>query len=105
MIIRGTTWSMQGMRQVTFAYSPVGNSSAMLPHGPKPPVTEGQDVAVWTGSQMLVIGPASTAYTPATSTWQPIARWSLNEPPSNIAAWTGHEAIVWGGTCCGGTDP
>jgi hypothetical protein len=47
MIIRGTTWSMQGMRQVTFAYSPVGNSSAMLPHGPKPPVTEGQDVAVW----------------------------------------------------------
>lgn len=54
MIIRGTRWSTQGMRRVTFAYGPAGNSWAMLPRGPKPPVTEGQDVAVWTGRQLLV---------------------------------------------------
>lgn len=104
MIIRGTRWSAPGlMRRVTFAYGPATNSWAMLPRGPKPPVSEGQDVAVWTGSQMLLIGPTSAAYTPATSTWQTIPRPGLNGPPSTIAAWTGHEAIVWGGTCCAGT--
>jgi len=103
MILRGTRWSTQGMRRVAFAYGPAASSWAVLPRGPKPPVSEGQDVAVWTGSQMLVIGPTSAAYTPATSTWRPIPYPALGGPPSNIAAWTGHEAIVWGGTCCGGT--
>ena len=104
MIIRGTRWANPGiMRRVTFAYDPAASSWAMLPRGPRPPVTEGQDVAVWTGSQMLLIGPTSAAYTPATSTWQPIPRPDLGGPPSSIAAWTGHEAIVWGGTCCAGT--
>ena len=104
MIIRGTWQSGPGvMQRVTFAYSPAANSWTMLPRGPRPPVSEGQDVAVWTGSEMLVIGPTNAAYTPATRTWRPITRWGLNEPPSNIAAWIGHEAIVWGGVCCAGT--
>jgi hypothetical protein len=103
MIIRGTRWSMQGMRRVTFAYSPAANSWVMLPRGPKPPVSEGQDVAAWTGSRMLLIGPTSAAYNPAAGAWRLIPRWGLNGPPSSIAAWTGHEAIVWGGTCCAGT--
>ena len=103
MIIRGTRWSNPGiMRRVTFAYDPAASSWAMLPRGPRPPVSEGEDVAVWDGTEMLVIGPTNAAYNPATSTWQPIARWGLNEPASDIAAWTGHEAIVWGGTCCEG---
>jgi Kelch motif protein len=103
MIIRGTTWSTHGMQRVTFAYDPATGSWATLPRGPKPPVSEGQDVAVWTGSQLLLIGPTSAAYTPASRTWRAIPRWNLGEPPSSIAAWTGREAIVWGGTCCGGS--
>jgi hypothetical protein len=103
MIVRGVRWTNQGMRRVTVAYDPAANTWSQLPRGPKPPVTEGSDVAVWTGKEMLLIGPTSAAYNPATGTWRPIPPPRLGGPPSSIAAWTGHEAIVWGGTCCGST--
>jgi hypothetical protein len=103
MIVRGTRWTDQGMRRVTVAYDPAANTWSQLPRGPKPPVTEGSDVAVWTGTEMLLIGPTGAAYTPATRTWRTIPRPELGGPPSRIAGWTGHEAIVWGGTCCAGT--
>jgi Kelch motif len=49
---------------------------------------------------MLVLGLTSAAYNPATNKWHPIARPNL--APGQINGWTGHEAIVWEGTCCGG---
>jgi hypothetical protein len=35
----------------------------------------------------------ATVTTVRATTCQPIARWSLGEPPSNITGWTGHKPI------------
>jgi hypothetical protein len=49
---------------------------------------------------MLVLGPPTLdAYDPNTNTWQPIPIGGPNE--FAVVAWTGREAIVWGGVCCG----
>jgi hypothetical protein len=54
--------------------------------------------AVWTGKEMLVLSPFGTeAFNPATKTWRRL-RSAL---PGGIIAWTGREAIGWGGGCCG----
>jgi len=63
-------------------------------------------VAVWTGSRMLVWGgyasgvaqAGGAAFDPGTNTWTPLA--SVNQPSARIdetAVWTGSEMIVWGG--------
>ncbi len=52
--------------------------------------------AVWTGQQMLVFG-ANLGYRPSTNAWRTLHA-SL---PEGIVAWTGREAIGWGGGCCG----
>jgi hypothetical protein len=54
--------------------------------------------SVWTGKEMLVWGAFhSVGYRPAASRWRPV-RSSI---PLGIVAWTGREAIGWGGGCCG----
>ena len=54
--------------------------------------------AVWTGKEMLAFGAFhSVAYDPATSTWRTL-RKSVG---GGLVVWTGHEAIGWGGGCCG----
>jgi N-acetylneuraminic acid mutarotase len=71
-------------------------------------------VAVWTGSEMLMWGAITYGdgsipggrYDPATDTWRPIS--SIDHPDARSgmkAVWTGTEMIVWGGTgghsgCC-----
>ena len=70
-----------------------------LKPGPKPKSgLEATDVAVWTGSEMLVFGLTSGAYNPAANTWRAIPIGGPDE--TAVVAWTGHEAIVWGGVCC-----
>jgi hypothetical protein len=87
---------------VTFAYRPAAHRWARLASGPSPLTLEGDDSAVWTGKQMLVLGPPTLgAYNPATNTWRSIPVGGPNE--GAVVAWTGHEAIVWGGVCCDGT--
>src|SRR5262249_19598814 len=65
-----------------------------------PPARVGIDLAccdaVWTGGRMLVFG-ANLSYNPRLDDWRPIHA-SL---PNGIVVWTGHEAIGWGGGCCG----
>ncbi len=87
---------------VTLGYRPATNSWQRLARGPGPATIQTTDVAIWTGSQMLVPGLTNGAYSPATNTWRPMAR----EPSGNdgaVVAWTGREAIIWDGVCCDGT--
>jgi N-acetylneuraminic acid mutarotase len=98
MIIHGIRFTAGGPRGVTFAYRPATRTWVTLARGPRPPGLEADDIAVWTGSEMLVLGLTSGAYNPATNTWRPIARDGPDE--SAVVGWTGHEAIVWGGVCC-----
>jgi hypothetical protein len=101
MIIHGIgSMNSAGARGVTFAYRPATSTWKRLPRGPKPVLAQENDFAVWTGSEMLVLGLTSAAYNPATDKWRPIARPDL--APSQILGWTGREAILWEGTCCGG---
>ena len=87
---------------ITLGYRPATNSWQRLARGPGPATAQTTDVAIWTGSQMLVPGLTNGAYNPASNAWRPMAR----EPSGNdgaVVAWTGREAIVWDGVCCDGT--
>ena len=96
MIIHGIGFGKPG---VTFAYRPSRSRWAKLRPGPKSLTLEADDIAVWTGSRMPVIGLTNGSYDPATNTWRPIARLPLPDEPA-VVGWTGHQAIVWGGVCC-----
>jgi hypothetical protein len=61
---------------VTFSYQPGSNRWARLRPGPKPSTVKATDVAVWTGSRMLVMGLTNGSYNPVTNTWHRIARLS-----------------------------
>lgn len=102
MIIHGIQFAGTGASGVTLAYRPSTNRWTRLPNGPRPLAAQGGDAAVWTGSQMLVLGLTSGAYRPSTNTWRTLSR-PPQAPPSEIAGWTGHEAIAWEGVCCGNT--
>ena len=96
MIIHGIGFGKPG---VTFAYRPSRSRWAKLRPGPKSLTLEANDIAVWTGSRMLVIGLTNGSYNPAANTWRPIARLPLPGEAA-VVGWTGHQAIVWGGVCC-----
>jgi hypothetical protein len=54
--------------------------------------------AVWSGREVLVFGAfVGAAYNPATNAWRGLSR----SVQGGILAWTGREAIGWGGGCCG----
>jgi hypothetical protein len=101
MIIHGIGFTAGGPRRVTFAYRPATRTWVKLPRGPRPAVSEGTDIGVWTGSEMLVLGPTAGAYNPATNSWRQLARSSLPDGGA-VTGWTGSQEIVWGGTCCDG---
>src|SRR5262245_48443197 len=52
--------------------------------------------ALWTGKQLLVFG-ADLRYRPSTDAWRRLHA----SIPDGIVAWTGREALGWGGGCCG----
>jgi len=100
MIIHGIYFPGGKPAGTTLAYRPATNTWVKLKPGPKPKSLEATDVAVWTGSEMLVFGLTSGAYNPVTNTWRAIPLGGPDE--AAVVAWTGHEAIVWGGVCCAG---
>jgi hypothetical protein len=99
MIIHGIAITPLGGRGVNFAYHPAANTWTRLPSGPKPVLAQLNDVAVRTGSQMLVLGLTSAAYNPAASTWHPVPRPNL--APGPISGWIGRGAVMWEESCCG----
>jgi hypothetical protein len=81
----------------TFAYRPATRTWVRLANGPRQATVEGIDVAVWTGSRMLVIGLTNASYNPVTNTWAKIPAARM---PMGVTGWTGRQFLTWGGTCC-----
>ena len=86
-----------GSRGATFAYRPAARTWVRLADGPQPATVNSADVAVWTGSRMLVIGLTSGSYDPAANTWRKLPAAPLQPRASASGAWTGKELIVAGG--------
>jgi hypothetical protein len=100
MIIHGTlTTAGSNSGAVTLAYRPATRTWTTLAPGPVPLNLQTNDLAAWTGSQMLLPGQTNGAYSPATGTWSPIP---VDPGPQGeaVAAWTGSQVLIWGGVCC-----
>jgi hypothetical protein len=102
MLIHGIaqTGATGTVRGVMLSYTPATGQWRRLAHGPVPQMVQNNEIAVWTGTEMLIFGHTNAAYNPAANTWRPIARYG--GPLGAVSAWTGHQVIVWGGGCCGG---
>jgi hypothetical protein len=82
---------------VADSYDPASKTWTRLSPPPGPGY-EPNNNAVWTGKEMLVFSPFhSVAYDPNTKSWRTLRKWV----GGGIVAWTGREAIGWGGGCCG----
>jgi Galactose oxidase, central domain len=102
MIIHGTQFLSGGRSQVvTFAYRPAAGTWVRLADGPPQATVQSADVAVWTGSRMLVLGLTNGSYNPAANTWSKTAR-PLGPLSAAVTGWTGRQFLAWGGTCCDG---
>lgn len=98
MIIHGIFGPAQG--RFTLAYRPAARTWAKLAAGPAWVSVESDDIAVWTGSRMLVIGLTNGSYDPAAGHWTPVR--GPGGPTSGAFGWTGHQLLLWLGSCCGG---
>ncbi len=98
MIIHGLTFPTHG--RFTLAYHPGTRTWTRLARGPAWVSVESGEIAVSTGSRMLVIGLTNGSYSPAVNRWTPVP--SPGQPTSGVLGWTGHQLIMWGGSCCGG---
>jgi len=103
LIVFGRAGTPGGMRNVAFSYRPATGRWRTLspPRGPTGSY-EGATAAVWTGKQMLVVGPfTALSYEPAMNRWRQLPRGPHLGAPSGLLVWTGKEMITWGGGCCG----
>ncbi len=87
------------------AYSPFTDSWRMLPPGP--PITAkecawggGRDVAVWTGTELILWGATNSAYSPATDSWRRLTAPPTNSIAPQVTVWTGRQMIGWGSVDC-----
>ena len=97
MIVFGRKPAMNPSVDVAESFDPATNAWRKLSPPPGPDYVPGYK-AVWTGKQMLAFGAFhSVAYDPQKNTWREL-RKGINQ---GIVIWTGHEAIGWGGGCCG----
>ena len=85
-----------------YAFEPRTGRWSHIPAAPGPGRIDAD--AVWTGSEVLLVGgygdgkqPADVALDPTTNTWRriPIAPIPLTTHAADV--WTGHTLIVWGG--------
>jgi N-acetylneuraminic acid mutarotase len=97
LVVFGRTPATNPSRDVAEAYDPARNAWTRLTPPAGPPEPAGYQ-AVWTGKEMLVFGSShSVAFNPAKRQWR-VLHGAL---PGGMTVWTGHEAIGWGGGCCG----
>jgi len=88
---------------VAAAYSPSSNTWRRLTPL-KGPVGnfQGEYHAVWTGKEMLILGPGDfQAYDPVSNRWRRPAAPPAAVGGAGLVVWTGKELIDWGGGCCG----
>jgi hypothetical protein len=82
---------------VAEAYDPASKAWTRLSPPPGPDYVPGYKT-VWTGKEMLAFDPFhSVAYNPQKNAWRELRK----SVPTGFVAWTGREAIGWGGGCCG----
>jgi hypothetical protein len=97
LVLVGRGPAVNPARNVAAAYDPRTNRWRKLAPPRGPDYVPGFK-ALWTGSRMLAFDPFdSLAYVPAVNAWRTLPR-SIN---LGFLAWTGREAIGWGGGCCG----
>jgi len=88
---------------VAAAYTPAANRWRRLTPL-KGPVGNFQGLyhAVWTGKEMLVLGPDDfQAFDPLSNHWRRPAATPAALDGAGLVVWTGKELIDWGGGCCG----
>jgi hypothetical protein len=86
-----------------YAFDPRTGRWSHIPPAPGPGRTDAY--AVWTGSEVLLVGgfgadeqkPANVALDPATNTWRRIGNPPFPLPTRAARVWTGHTLVVWGG--------
>lgn len=100
MIIHGVFGTYPTRGRFTLAYRPATRTWARLDRGPAWVGVESNDIGVWTGSRMLVFGLTNSSYDPAANRWTTIP--GPNGPTSSVLGWTGHQLVMWLGSCCGG---
>lgn len=88
---------------VAAAYTPAtGKWTRLLPLKGPAGNAQGSYHAVWTGKEMLVLGPNDfQAFNPRTNRWRRLARAPSALDGTGLVVWTGREMIDWGGGCCG----
>jgi hypothetical protein len=88
---------------VAAAYTPATNTwRRLVPLKGPAGNLQGEYHAVWTGKEMLVLGPFDfQAYDPATDHWRRPAPPPTAVDGAGLVVWTGKEMIDWGGGCCG----
>jgi hypothetical protein len=97
LILIGRTPLRNPAKDVAAAYDPATNRWTRLTPRRSPDYVPGYQT-VWTGKHMLAFDPFhSVAYTPRTNRWHVLPK-AIN---LGFVAWTGREAIGWGGGCCG----
>ena len=115
MIVWGGSGSGNSGEDSGGRYNPLTNNWTMMPYnggtaGELGPLGRFNQLALWTGTEMIVWGGSSTStggtffntggrYNPQTNTWTIMS--STNAPAGcafGSAVWTGSELIVWGGT-------
>jgi hypothetical protein len=97
LILIGRTPLQNRSKDVAAAYDPVTSHWMKLTPPRSPEYVPGYET-VWAGKQMLAFDPFhSVAYSPATNHWRVLPK-AIN---LGFVTWTGHEAIGWGGGCCG----
>jgi hypothetical protein len=100
MIIHGTFGTYPVHGRFTLAYRPRTRTWTRLARGPAWVSVQSSDIAVWTGSRMLVFGLTNASYNPAVNRWTPLT--GPGGPSSDVLGWTGRQLIMWLGSCCGG---
>lgn len=97
-----------GYPQAGGLYNPITNSWATMAVLNEPDARTGQ-IAVWTGTDMLIWGGTYTAipntfylssggrYNPAINSWSAINSNGPNARGGHAGIWTGSEMIIWGG--------
>jgi Kelch motif protein len=90
-------YGRRGASEVAATYDPAANAWTKLAT-PDEPAPAWMYRPTWTGKELLLWSPfGSEALNPATKSW----RHLKSSVPGGIIAWTGREAIGWGGGCCG----
>jgi N-acetylneuraminic acid mutarotase len=91
-----TTKTYNPSANAAMEFDPARNTWTTLTPPPRVGESPACCRALWTGRQLLVFG-AGVRYRPSAGAWR-VLHASL---PLGIVAWTGREAIGWGGGCCG----